>query len=272
MRPDTVPRPAARRHLVVLRAGDSSLHEAWLGQGAPRDFDLFISYYGRQPGRHAEHADHYEHRPGPKWPAIADLLHEHAALLRPYEVFWFPDDDLAATPEGIDRMFAFFRAYRLCLAQPALTPDSYRTWNTLLQDRRYHLRYTRFVEVMAPIFSRAALQVCAPTFNQSRSGWGLDWVWPQLCSRAGLEGIAIIDATPVRHTRPVGGELYRNHPELDPRRDAAAVVARHGLKEIRAIAKYSFEGGVRAVSLPLSTRLLFWVKRLNGRRKHLRRA
>lgn len=268
---DLAPPCVRRRHLVVLRAGDCSLHKEWLADGA-RDFDLFISYYGRNPGRYADGADHYEHRPGPKWPAIADLLREHAALLQTYEVFWFPDDDLAATPEGIDRMFAFFRAYRLCLAQPALTLDSYRTWNTLLQDRRYHLRYTRFVEVMAPLFSRAALQACAHTFSQSRSGWGLDWVWPELCRKAGLEGIAVIDATPVRHTRPVGGELYRNHPELDPRRDAAAVVARYGLKEIRAIAKYSFERCVRDVSLPWSTRVLFWLKRLNGRRKHLRRA
>lgn len=260
-----------RRNLVVLRAGDSSLHEEWIADG-PRDFDLFISYYGRSPGRYSESADHYELRRGPKWPAIADLLRERPELLDQYDVFWFPDDDLAARTEVIDRMFAFFRAYQLCLAQPALTLDSYRTWNTLLQDRRYHLRYTGFIEVMAPLFSRQALRLCAGTFGESRSGWGLDWVWPQLCAKAGLQGMAVIDATPVRHTRPVGGELYRNHPEMDPRRDAAAVVQRHGLKEIRAIAKYSFERCVRDAQLPLSTRFVFWLKRLNGRRKHLRRA
>lgn len=34
------------------------------------------------------------------------------------------------------------------------------------------------------------------------------------------ENIAIIDATPITHTRPVGGELYKLNPELSPKNDA----------------------------------------------------
>ena len=266
--PDAAPpaRPR-RRNLVVLRAGDASLHRQWL-DAADRDFDLFISYYGGTPGRHREDADFYEARPGPKWPGIAALLDAHLPELDAYDAFWFPDDDLAASGPVIDRMFAFFRAYELCLAQPALTRNSYYTWDTLLQDSRAHIRYTRFVEVMAPLFSRAALDACRPTFAESRSGWGLDWVWPALCRQAGLGRMAVLDATPVRHTRPVGGELYRNHPDLDPREDAVRLLRRYGIAEVRAVAKYSFEGAVREVALPLGERILFWLKRLNGRRKH----
>ena len=274
--PDPAPAPAAgagarARQLVVLRAGDGSLHREWLA-GPARSFDLFISYYGRTPGRWREDADLYEMRAGPKWPAIAELLRTQPALLQQYDAFWFPDDDLSVPGPVIDRMFAFFHAYQLCLAQPALTRDSYRTWDTLLQDDGCHLRFTGFVEVMAPIFSRAALQACAPSFSQSRSGWGLDWVWPALCRQAGLPRMAVIDATPVRHTRPVGGELYRNHPELDPRRDAEQVLLQYGLSEVRAVAKYSFGRRVQDVPLPLRQRLMFWLKRLNGRRKHARHA
>jgi GR25 family glycosyltransferase involved in LPS biosynthesis len=265
--PPVPPVPARRRNLVVLRAGDASLHPEWLS-GRTRDFDLFISYYGKTPGRYRDEADFYEERPGPKWPAIAALLQQHPQLIEQYESFWFPDDDLSADTALIDRMFAFFCAYRLCLAQPALTRNSYHTWNTLLQDRRCHIRYTRFVEVMAPLFSRAALHLCAPTFAESRSGWGLDWVWPDLCRDAGLGRIALLDATPVHHTRPVGGELYRNHPEMNPRADAARLLRAYGIEDVRAVAKYSFEGQVREVALPLGERLLFWLKRLNGRRKH----
>ncbi len=261
--------PPRRRNLVVLRAGDRSLHAAWLGDPA-RDFDLFISYYGQTPDRHREDADLYEMRPGPKWPCIAALLRDHPGLGDRYRAIWFPDDDLATDSASIDRMFAFFRAYELCLAQPALTANSYYTWNTLLQDVRCHIRYTGFVEIMAPIFSREALRVCAPTFAESTSGWGLDWVWPALCRKAGLGRIAIIDATPVRHTRPLGGELYRNHPSMDPRGDAARILRRYGIEEVRATAKYSVEGEVRDVALRLPTRLLFWLKRLNGRRLNFR--
>lgn len=265
--PPVPPVAARRRNLVVLRAGDTSLHPEWLS-GRTRDFDLFISYYGKTPGRYRAEADLYEERPGLKWPGIAALLQQHPQLVEQYESFWFPDDDLSADTALIDRMFAFFCAYRLCLAQPALTRNSYYTWNTLLQDRRCHIRYTRFVEVMAPLFSRAALQLCAPTFAESRSGWGLDWVWPGLCRDPGLGRIALLDATPVHHTRPVGGELYRNHPELNPHADAARLLSAYGIEDVRAVAKYSFEGQVRDVALPLGERLLFWLKRLNGRRKH----
>jgi hypothetical protein len=121
---------------------------------------------------------------------------------------------------------------------------------------------------MAPIFRRAALERCAPTFSESPSGWGLDWLWPVLCRAAGLGRIAVIDATPVRHTRPVGGELYRNHPELDPRGDAERVLRKHGIAEVRAVAKYAFEREVREQPLPAGTRAWYWLKRLNGKRKH----
>jgi hypothetical protein len=259
--------PRRSRNLVVVRAGDRSLHPQWIAAGR-RDFDLFVSYYGREPRRYADDADYYEVRRGPKWPCLAGLLREHAAVVEGYDCVWFPDDDLAADGPTIDRMFAYFHAHRLNLAQPALTHDSYYTWRTLLQDPDCHLRYTRFVEIMAPMFSRAALRVCARTFTESPSGWGLDWVWPKLCRDASLERLAVIDATPVRHTRPCGGELYRSNPELDPRSDCERVLAKYGIAEVRAVAKYSFGDRVRDVPLPATVRLAHWIKRLNGWRKH----
>ena len=255
------------RNLVVLRAGDQSLHREWIA-GPARDFDLFVSYYGKTPGRHAGDADYYEMRAGPKWPCIADLLEEHPELIERYDAFWFPDDDLSADTDVVNRMFAFFCAHKLHLAQPALTPNSYYTWDTLLQDRSCHLRFTGFVEVMAPLFSRAALRLCGPTFRESRSGWGLDWVWPELCKAEKLDAIAVLDATPVRHTRPVGGELYRNNTDMDPRADAARVIDKYGLQEVRAVAKYSVRGKVMDVPLLPAERFMFWLRRVNGRRKH----
>lgn len=220
------------RNLVILRAGDQSLHRGWIAQ-PNRDFDLFISYYGQRPGLHQEDADFYEHRPGPKWSCIADLLAAHPALLDRYDAFWFPDDDLAATTETLNRMFALFHGFSLSLAQPALTRDSYHSWRHLLERPEYLLRHVDFVEVMAPLFERSALRACLGTFSESRSGWGLDWVWPKLAGRGRTDSIAIIDATPVKHTRPLGGDLYRNHPDLDPRRDEARLLQTYDLARRR---------------------------------------
>ena len=51
-------RRSPRRMLVVLRAGDMSLHTGWL-QGAPpesRTWDLHLSYFG-------DHSDPFPNRP-----------------------------------------------------------------------------------------------------------------------------------------------------------------------------------------------------------------
>lgn len=241
--------PRCRKNLIVLRAGDGSLHRDWL-TGPVRDFDIFVSYYGLQPDLHRAEADYYEMRRGPKWSCLAELLAENAELMERYDAFWFPDDDLAGTTETINRMFALFHGFALSLAQPALTPDSYYTWKDLLQRPDYVLRYVPFVEVMAPIFTRAALQACLPTFSKSLSGWGLDYIWPSLVQRTDPGAMAVLDATPVRHTRPLGGELYLNHPEMDPHRDLASMLAQYGITASQAADMHEFKGGIARVAAP----------------------
>lgn len=244
-----------RKNLVIVRAGDTSLHRGWIA-GPGRDFDLFISYYGSQTDLHRGDADYYEMRRGPKWSCLAELLAEHGELLDRYDAFWFPDDDLAATTDTLNRMFALFHGFALSLAQPALTRDSYYTWKRLLQQPGCILRNTSFVEVMAPLFDRIALKACLPTFSESRSGWGLDWIWPRLVGRGRPDAIAILDATPVRHTRPLGGDLYTNNPDMDPHQDLQTLVDRYGLED--AIATGAFRVMGRVVSLLPSWSVRAW--------------
>lgn len=242
-----------RKNLVVVRAGDTSLHHGWIA-GPGRDFDLFISYYGSQQDLHRADADYYEMRRGPKWSCLAELLAEHGELLDRYDAFWFPDDDLAATTDTLNRMFALFHGFALSLAQPALTRDSYYTWKDLLEQPGCILRYTSFVEVMAPLFDRIALKTCLRTFAESRSGWGLDWVWPRLVGRGRPDTMAILDATPVRHTRPLGGDLYANNPDMDPHQDLQILVDRYGLEDAMATTVFRVMGRVVTASPRWSAR------------------
>lgn len=244
-----------RRNLVIVRAGDNSVHPDWLA-GNTRDFDLFVSYFGNQPGRYADQAEYHEDRKGMKWPVLGELLQAHPELVERYDYFWLPDDDLVTDTATIDRMFAFARAYQLALAQPALTRNSYYTWPLLLQDARYQLRFTRFVEVMAPLFDRDALRTCLPTFTESTSGWGLDSVWPRLLAARGEQAMAIIDAVAVYHSRPVGGgELYKSTGFKAALADEDRVMARYGLDRRALVEARYFSSGVRQVQLPLWRRL-----------------
>jgi hypothetical protein len=75
-----------------------------------------------------------------------------------------------------------------------------------LHNRSFRLRYTNFIEVMAPCFSAKALAKLLPTFDENLSGWGLDYVWPMLLGSQA--NVAIIDDVQILHTRPIGAANY----------------------------------------------------------------
>ncbi len=102
------------------------------------------------------------------------------------------------------------------------------TYATLRQRPGLVLRYTPFVEVGAPIFSQEAFWRVSPTFVESKSGWGLDILWPRFFGRREM---AVIDAVGVDHTGPIGkGALYQNLAKLgiSPRAELDAIIAKYG--------------------------------------------
>lgn len=207
----------SKNYLIIARVGDSSLHPQWL-QGEP-NFDIFLSYFGDEPDRYRESSTYYEQVKGGKWPVVAEIVKNNTSIIEKYDAVWIPDDDLLVDTDTINRMFGLFHGLEISYGQPALTTDSYYTYPFLLRDDASLVRYTNFVEVMAPIFSRRALKEIANTIELSPSGWGLDFLWSSLFCQQGDDCVAVLDATPVKHTRPVGGELYAKNPELSPVHD-----------------------------------------------------
>jgi hypothetical protein len=194
------------RNLVIVRAGDSSLHEEWLAEPGERNWDLVVSYFGDDPLRYrGENIIRLDSK-GPKWSSLYQLICQRQAEIMQYDYIWLPDDDLSAAKPVINRMFAICAGLQMELAQPALTPDSHIALPITLVNTAFAVRYTNFVEIMAPVFSRAFLQRCLGSFLENVSGWGLDYLWSSWASpyKAG-----IIDACCVRHTRPVGGPNYQ---------------------------------------------------------------
>jgi hypothetical protein len=200
-----------RRNLIIVRAGDESLHEHWLDGRRARNFELFVSYYGERSNAFAERADEYEARSGMKWPRLYELWRLRRDWLLGYDAIWFPDDDLLSDCDNISTMFELFHEHGLCLAQPALARGSFVAHPITARVEQAKLRFTNFVEVMCPIFGREALARLAHTFRESVSGWGLDFVWPHLLKYPARQ-IAILDATPVVHTRARGsGATYKTY-------------------------------------------------------------
>jgi hypothetical protein len=196
-----------RRNLVVLRAGKTSLHHSWTRDiaSSERNWDLCVSYYDPDLPHSLGELEYLTHQPTPHGtPAVYDLFFAGSPLWH-YDLVWLPDDDLATGWGDINRLFHLARAYGLDLAQPSLAqrPDCFFSHPVTLQQPDNILRYTNFVEALCPVFSRRALRVCIGSFRDSRSGYGLDYLWPRFLGGPSAR-LAIIDAISVIHTRPAG--------------------------------------------------------------------
>jgi hypothetical protein len=221
-----------RRNLVIVRAGDDSLHPRWLRGGAERSWDLVVSYFGGDPNRFREPDSVRIDGKGPKWPALQTLLQSHSDLLSSYDYIWLPDDDIDCNGGDIDRLFAAARQHKLLLCQPALTPSSYFTWVVTLQHPFARLRFTNFVEIMVPCFDRKFLTQLIPTMGENLSGWGLDFLWPRMAAGEPSR-VAIVDTVAVTHTRPIGSANYTflKARGITARDEMNALLRAHGIRD-----------------------------------------
>jgi Protein of unknown function (DUF707) len=192
-------------YLALFRAGPNSLHPHCVERLAEQNFDYALSWFGDEPPQVAAGAAFVHMQKGAKWPGLEQTIAAYWDVIQQYRYIWLPDDDLLCVPEQVSRMFTICDELQLELAQPALTRDSYFTHVVTLQHTEFQLRFTNFVEIMAPVLSAEMLAKVYPTLAGQISGYGLDPLWARM---ARMGKVAIIDDTPVKHTRPVGGPNY----------------------------------------------------------------
>jgi hypothetical protein len=224
---------AHKRFLVIVRAGDRSLHPQWLNDPAAMNWDLIVSYFGDDPHHfRTAHETRIDDK-GTKWQGLHALL-TRSDVWRRYDYIWLPDDDLSADTATINALFRNVVDLRLSLAQPALSWESYFSHPVTIRHPSFHVRWTNFVEIMAPCFERSFLEASLPTFGETLSGWGLDWLLPH---RLGVETrrSAVIDAVTVTHTRAVGtGSSYTRLAEagIAAQDEGQALLFRHGFERL----------------------------------------
>ena len=215
---------ARARFLVIVRAGDQSLHPGWTDDLATRDWDLVVSYFGDDPARYRDDTATRIDDKGQKLGGLHTLL-TREDFWRSYDYMWLADDDVAIDQRGISELFRRTAELELALTQPALSWDSYWSHRITLHHPSFGVRMTNYVEVMAPCFSCEFLERCLPTFVESMSGWGLDLLWPRLLP-ARPRRCAIVDAVQMTHTRPIGAGLHYE------RLKAAGITAQSELDDV----------------------------------------
>ncbi|EEA04194.1 hypothetical protein BH160DRAFT_0626 [Burkholderia sp. H160] len=191
-----------KKYLVVLRCGDNSLHPQWFSGGKTPSFDLMLSYYGKNENYADVFAKTIHRFKGSKWEGLNDLMSQNAQAIFHYRYIWLPDDDILTDVQTLNEFFEYVERENFALAQPSLDERSYFSHATTLQNKAFDFRETNFVEVMVPCFSSNALHAIKDSFGKTKTGWGLDFIWPKRVASLGKVGI--IDRFSVLHTRPVG--------------------------------------------------------------------
>lgn len=196
---------------VFSAVGKQSLHRNWLSPA--KDFDLHLIVYDQSIKKFQYDTPFIKTEKGYKFKLIYSYFSENPHFLDKYNYYYMPDDDILIDSTNITKLFNYMKKYSLQIAQPALY-DSYYTFSHTVGEKYNLLRYTNFVEIMQPCFSREALKKVLFTFNENESGWGIDYHWAKLIGLKGHE-MAIIDDVKSVHSRPVSSYNQLNICELN---------------------------------------------------------
>lgn len=192
-------------YLIVLCAGDESLHEKNMWHEGKRSFDLAIVYYGSDAvtkQKYESYSDYFFEVSGPKWQNIVTVL-QNNAFWKNYEYMWLPDDDLEVSLHDVQVMFNIVAKEQCELSQPSLHPQNV-SYKFLVHDPNVIMKSVpvRFVELQMPCFKVSTFDNIVFPFlvdnMWSISGWGFDYYWSTRIQRKYL-----LNSIIVRHTKPV---------------------------------------------------------------------
>ncbi|MDM0032153.1 hypothetical protein QTI33_08390 [Variovorax sp. J22P271] len=202
-----------------------------IAEDPDRNWDCCVNGWEAPPGSTARDFGAERFQPGAlnKFEAFSDMCRGSAAGVG-YRYVLMIDDDLRFKPGDVSRFFEHCERNDLFLSQPAIAWGSNSNHLINICNPVCTVRGVNFVEVMAPCFSREALDRLLPTFLLTRCTWGIDYAWSSLLD--GLGRISIVDAVAMDHTKPMDraeGPFYRKlrSMNVDPDEELAEVVRTH---------------------------------------------
>ena len=211
--PFPIPRPTINRnmkkYLIISPLGDKSICEEWLQEN--RDFDVVFIYYGDNltvAEQYLKYTPYIFTAKGTKFCLIKSFIQDNLEFISQYSHIWFPDDDVKISTSEINRLFKFAKEWNLSICQPSM--DGYVSHEITKPVENSLLRYTNFVEVLAPMFDLESLLKIYHSFDLNYSSFGFDYLWAHLLNYP-QDKIAIIDDIIMTHTKPVGQD-YSHFP------------------------------------------------------------
>lgn len=195
-----------RDYLVFFCSGTKSLHAKALAEDLGRNWDCCVSWYS-SPGD-AHHAEYAMVGKDNKFESFVEFYNNEPNAKK-YRYYFLVDDDVAFHPGDISRFFELCELHKLYISAPALEWGTNANHDVTLWNPLCEIRQVTYVEVMAPCFSRAAVDDMFDTFLLTKSTWGIDYAWSSLL--VGQQKIAAVDAIRIQHTKApdvTGGAFY----------------------------------------------------------------
>ncbi|BBG94032.1 Protein of unknown function D [Prunus dulcis] len=143
----------------------------------------------------SERAIHVSVRKQTKWWYAKRFLHPD--IVAPYDYIFIWDEDLGVEHFNAEEYIKLVRKHGLEISQPGLEPNKGLTWQ--MTKRRGDREVHKFVEIMAPVFSRSAWRcVWHMIQNDLVHGWGLDFALRK-CVEPAHEKIGVVDSQWIVH-------------------------------------------------------------------------
>ena len=196
--------------LLFTSAGKNAiLDKYWINK--ERKYDIFLCYYGDETNKPLLHfVDYYAERKGSKiqnfyyfWnnknqtdiKIIQNDINKPALDIRNYDYYYIVDDDIIISTKAINNMFKIINDYKLDIIQPAFEPTKSRISHPITKVvPNTFLRYTNFIEINTPFFSKNAIEKCMNIYDPILVGYGIDYLFIWHLGHEHKYKFAIIDA------------------------------------------------------------------------------
>ena len=168
-----------RTNLVFTSAGDNTnFYDYWFENN--RNYDVFCVYYGNNNTNYLIYSnivDKIWNRKGSKFQNFNYIYKNFANLFNKYERFFIMDDDIIISTDNINKMFDISKEYNLWICQPSFTYESKISHHITKHNTDNILRYTNFIEVNSPLFSKYALDKFMLYYDPILVEWGVDYLY-----------------------------------------------------------------------------------------------
>lgn len=188
----------SKKNLVFTSAGDNTkFDKLWCQEG--RNYDIWVVYYGKNEEKYQKYSkkvDYIEKHKGSKFQNFYHIYNTKYEELQQYERFFILDDDIIFETPDINKMFEISEKYNLDICGPTFkTNGSSKISHEITKQQPNNiLRYTNFIEVNVPLFSRNALNKFMKYYDPILIGWGIDYLYIWALGKDRKRAYALVDS------------------------------------------------------------------------------